>query len=147
MKVILLKDVKKQGKKDEIIEVSDGYAQNYLIRNGFAIKYTPGSKTHLENNLNKRKKEEEILIKELNILKKKIEEKEFIFKVKVGKEGKLFGSISSKQITEKLTENNITVDKKNINITSPVDSLGTHIVEINLHKKVKAKAKILVKEV
>lgn len=147
MKVILLKDVKKQGKKDEIIEVSDGYAQNFLIRNGLAIKYTPGSKTYLENDLNKRKEAEAELIKELNKIKQQIESKEFIFKLKVGKEGKLFGSISSKQITEKLNEHNIIIDKKNINITNPVDSLGTHNIEINLHKKVKAIAKILVKEV
>lgn len=147
MKVILLKDVKKQGEKDQIIDVSDGYAQNFLIKNGLAIKYTAGSKTHLENNLNLRKEEENNLIKELNLVKKQIEDKDFIFKVKVGKEGKLFGSISSKQITEKLAENNITVEKKNINIESPVDTLGTHNVTINLHKKVKAIAKILVKEV
>jgi len=147
MKVILLKDVKKQGKKDEIIEVSDGYAQNFLIKNGYAIKYTSGSKTHLENKLNMRKKEEEKLINELKIIKKQIEDKEFIFKVKVGKEGKLFGSISSKQIFEKLAENNIIIDKKNINIKSSVDTLGVHIIDINLHKNVTAKAKILVKEV
>ncbi|MDD2409500.1 MAG: 50S ribosomal protein L9 [Bacilli bacterium] len=147
MKVILLKDVKKQGKKDEIIEVSDGYAQNFLIKNGYAIKYTSGSKTHLENKLNMRKKEEEKLINELKIIKKQIEDKEFIFKVKVGKEGKLFGSISSKQIFEQLAENNIIIDKKNINIKSSVDTLGIHIIDINLHKNVTAKAKILVKEV
>lgn len=147
MKVILLKDVKKQGKKDDIIEVSDGYAQNFLIKNGYAIKYTSGSKTHLENNLNMRKEEEEKLIEKLKIIKKQIEDKELVFKVKVGKEGKLFGSISSKQIVEKLLENNIKVDKKNIDIKNSIDTLGVHLVHINLHKKVIAKAKILVKEV
>lgn len=147
MKVILLKDVKKQGKKDEILEVSDGYAQNFLIKNGYAIKYTSGSKTYLENNLNTRKEEEEKLIDQFKITKKQIEDKEFVFKVKVGKQGKLFGSISSKQIVEKFAESNIIIDKKNINIKSSIDTLGTHIIDINLHKKVIAKAKILVKEV
>ncbi len=147
MKVILLKDVKKQGKKDDIIEVSDGFAQNYLIKNGYAIKYTSGSKTHLENNLNMRKEEEEKLIERLKIIKKQIEDNELIFKVKVGKEGKLFGSISSKQIVEKLAENNIIIDKKNIDIKNAIDTLGIHIIDINLHKKVNAQAKILVKEV
>ncbi|MDD4706286.1 MAG: 50S ribosomal protein L9 [Bacilli bacterium] len=147
MKVILLKDVKKQGKKDEIIEVSDGYALNFLIKNGYAIKYTSGSKTHLENNLNMRKEEEEKLIEKLKIIKKQIEDKEFKFKVKVGKEGKLFGSISSKQIVEKLAENNIIIDKKSINIKNPIDTLGVHLIDINLHKKVNAQAKILLEEV
>lgn len=144
MKVILLEDVKKQGKKDDVIEVSDGYAQNYLIRNKLAIKYTPGSKDYLDKNLEKLKKEEAALIEECKKIKSEIEQKDLTFGVKVGKEGKLFGSITSKQISEKLDEMNIKVDKKQVKMTSPIDTLGSHKIKINLHKKVTAEAKIFV---
>ena len=146
MKVILLSDVKKQGKKDEIIEVSDGYAQNYLIKNGLAIKYTEGSKKYLARELAVRDDLEQALVHECQLVKVKLEELELIFEVKVGKEGKLFGSISSKQIWEELGHLGIKVDKKVIKINHPIDALGSHLVDLNLHKKVTAKLRILVKE-
>ena len=93
MKVILLKDVKKQGKKDQIIEVSDGYAQNFLIKNGLAVKYTPASKNILDNQISKRNADEEALIEKCKEIKAKIEKKELIFNAKTGKNGKIFGII------------------------------------------------------
>lgn len=147
MKVILLKDVKKQGKKDQIIEVSDGYANNFLIKNGLAVKYTETSKNRLSNELEKRALDEKLLINECNMLKAKIEKLTLTFKVKVGKNGKIFGSVSSKQIAEELEKKGINVDKKTIEINYPIDSLGIHEVDIKLHKSVIAKANIAVKEV
>ena len=147
MKVILLKDVKKQGKKDQIIEVSDGYANNFLIKNGLAVKYTETSKNRLSNELEKRALDEKLLINECNVLKEKIEKLTLTFKVKVGKNGKIFGSVSSKQIAEELEKKGINVDKKTIEINYPIDSLGIHEVDIKLHKSVIAKANIAVKEV
>ena len=120
MKVILLKDVKKQGKKDQIIEVSDGYAQNYLIKNGLAVKYTTTSKTVLDKQISKRNADEEALIAKCQEIKAKIEKKELIFNAKTGKNGKIFGTISSKQIAEKLAELKIEVDKKTIDIKNPI---------------------------
>lgn len=146
MKVILLKDVKKQGKKDQIINVSDGYAQNFLIKNGLAVKYTDGSKKVLDKQIDIRNAKEDALIKECEEIKIKIEKITLEFSVKTGKNGKVFGTISSKQIAEKLAQKDIIVDKKTINISSPIDTLGMHIVEINLHKKVTAKANIHVVE-
>ncbi len=146
MKVILLKDVKKQGKKDQIINVSDGYAQNFLIKNGLAVKYTDGSKKVLDKQIDIRNAKEDALIKECEEIKTKIEKITLEFSVKTGKNGKVFGTISSKQIAEKLAQKDIIVDKKTINISSPIDTLGMHIIEINLHKKVTAKANIHVVE-
>ena len=146
MKVILLKDVKKQGKKDQIIEVSDGYANNFLIKNGLAVKYTETSKNRLSNELEKRALDEKLLINECNLLIEKIEKLTLTFKVKVGKNGKIFGSVSSKQIAEELEKKGINVDKKTIEINNPIDSLGIHEVDIKLHKSVIAKANIAVKE-
>ena len=142
MKVILLKDVKKQGKKDDILEVSDGYANNYLIKNGYAVAYSKTSKSVLDQEINKREIAEQKRIDEFNIIKSKLENKTLEFKVKVGKEDKVFGTISSKQISDKLKEMGYKIDKKCINIPTPISSLGITLVEIELHKKVKFNIKI-----
>ena len=136
MKVILLKDVKNQGKKDDIIEVSSGYANNYLIKNKLAVMYTEGSKKILDQEIKMRTDNENALIEELTQIKNKLEGKTFEFKVKTGAEDKVFGTISTKQISDKLLENGYKIDKKKIFINSVIDSLGNHIVTIKLHKKV-----------
>ncbi len=136
MKVILLQDVKKQGKKDEIIEVSDGYAQNFLIKNNLAVPVSKTSTNILNKELQQRQKIEDELIKKCEEIKAKLENKEIVFKVKTGIQDKVFGNISSKQISEKLKTMGYDIDKKQINIKSPLDFIGTHNVEIRLHKKV-----------
>ena len=143
MKVILLKDVKKQGKKDDIIEVSDGYAQNFLIKNNLAVPVSKTSTNILNAELKVRQEQEDALIAQCNKIKKELENKEIIFKVKTGTQDKVFGNISTKQISEKLKEMGYSIDKKKININSPLDFLGTHNVEIKLHKKVIFNIKIV----
>lgn len=140
MKVIFIKDLKKQGKVNEIKEVSDGYATNYLIKNGYAVKYTKTSSNILDKDIKKKKQEENISIKEAEILKKQLEEMTLTFKVSSNK-GKVFGSISSKQIAEELTNKGITIPKKEINANN-LNKLGYHEVEIQLYKNIKAKLKI-----
>ena len=114
MKVILLKDVKKQGKKDDVINVSDGYAKNFLIKNGLAIKYTDGSSERLKKEIDTRNKNEEEKIKECEEIKKKIENITFTFKVKTGKEGKMFGDELLKNVFTKHSHKDVNVIKDSI---------------------------------
>jgi len=142
MKVILLKDVKNQGKKDDIIDVSTGYANNYLIKNKLAVMYTEGSKKILDQEIKQRQDEEDALVAQYNEIKKKLENKKIEFKVKTGAEDKVFGSVSTKQISDELSNMGYKIDKKKIFVDNNIETLGNHIVTIKLHKKVEFKLNI-----
>ena len=146
MKVILLQDVKKQGKKDDIIDVSDGYANNYLIKNNLAVPVSKTSTTILNNELDARKKAEDKLIEEYNLIKKKLEDKEVSFKVKTGDQDRVFGNISTKQISQKLKDMGYNIDKKQIFTDTGLDVLGTHKVKIKLHKMVEFNINVVLKK-
>lgn len=136
MKVILLKDVKSQGRKDDIINVSDGYANNYLIKNKLAVAYTETSKKILDKQIQIRNDEEAKIVANLTEIKNKLNDKIIEFKVKTGKDDRVFGTVSSKQISDKINELGYDIDKKCILIDKPLSSLGTYKVKIKLHKKV-----------
>ncbi len=142
MKVILLKDVKGQGKKDSIIEVADGYANNYLLKNNMAVPYTKKSKERLDQEIDTREKKEQQLVDEYNKLKGELENKILEFKVKVGANDKVFGAVSSKQISDKLKEMGYKIDKKCIKINDSISALGVTNIEVELHKKVKFNIKV-----
>lgn len=135
MKVIFVKDLKKQGKVNEVKEVSDGYATNFLIKNGYAVKYTKTSSDRLNSDIENIKNKEAALVKEANELKDKLSKESLKFTVK-SNNGKVFGSISSKQIADELDRLGYKIDKKKIKIDIPLSSLGHHIVKVELHKKV-----------
>lgn len=145
MKVIFIKDLKKQGKVNEIKEVSDGYATNFLIKNGYAVKYTKTSNEILNTSIKNQQLEEEKNIKEATKIKNELEKLEIVFNIKSGANGKTFGTVSTKQIAEKLNELNYKIDKKQILIDTPLNVLGTHLVNINLHKKVDCQLKVVLK--
>lgn len=136
MKVIFIKDVKGQGKKGEIKEVKDGYANNFLIKNKMAVPATEGSLTRLTEENKKAKEKEQADLENYQKTKEKLEKEHIVFKVKTGEKDKVFGSISSKQISSALSNLGYEVDKKKIMVTDHLSSLGEHIVEIELHKKV-----------
>ena len=136
MKVILLKDVKSQGRKDDIINVSDGYANNYLIKNKLAVAYTETSKKILDKQIQIRNDEEAKIVANLTEIKNKLNDKIIEFKVKTGKDDRVFGTVSSKQISDKINELGYDIDKKCILIDTPLSRLGTYKVKIKLHKKV-----------
>lgn len=143
MKVIFIKDVKGQGKKDEIKDVKDGYAMNFLIKNKYAVAYTEGSNKRLNNEIEERKIQNENDIKEASRLKEKLKKEKITFKVKTGKEDRVFGSISTKQIKEELDKLGYKIDKKKILIDTPVASIGHHFVKIELHKEVIAELEVI----
>ena len=142
MKVIFLKDLRGQGKKNEIKDVSDGYATNYLIKNGYAVKYTKTSGDILSKQIKEFNLQEEENIKKATEIKNKLEKEEVKFNVKVGNNSKVFGSISTKQISEELKKLGYDIDKKIIKINEPLSSLGVHNVNISLHKNVNANLKV-----
>lgn len=146
MKVILLQDVKKQGKKEDIIDVSDGYAKNFLINKGLAVPYTKTSSNRLEQDKDNRKKSEQKLIAELTIIKNRIEKESLLFEVKTGVDDKIFGTISTKQIKNALIELGYDVKKCEIEIKEPINSLGFYKPQLVLHKKVVASLNVEVRK-
>lgn len=142
MKIIFLKDLRGQGKKGEIKEVKDGYAQNFLIAKGYAEKLTDQSLGKYK----REKKQEEDLDKEMRKqaeeLKNKLKDVKVSFKVKTGAGDKVFGSVSPKQIKDELEKIGYKIDKKQIELDHPISALGFHDIKINLYKEVYVKIKI-----
>lgn len=142
MQVIFIKDLRKQGKKGEIKEVKSGYAENFLIKQGYAIPLNQQNLRNLQHE-NKKIEEEDQKNKELALKEKeKLEKIELEFKVKTGKDDRVFGSISPKQIKEELLKKDIKVEKRLIKLDNNIVSLGYHKVKIELYKKVEAEIKV-----
>lgn len=147
MKVILKEDVKSLGKKGEIVNVSDGYARNFILKTGKGIE----ANTKNLNDLKFKKANDDKVAQEhyeaAVELGKKIEAGKIEVSIKTGEGGKAFGSVSSKEIaTEVKAQMELEVDKKKVQLKDAIKALGTYEVPIKLHPKVTAKLKVVVKE-
>jgi len=142
MKVIFIKDLKKQAKKGDIKEVKDGYANNFLIKNGYAIQVTEKNMENVKKENEAKKQEEQLLTEEATKIKKELEKMTLVFKVKTGDKDRVFGSISPKQIKEELLKKGYKIDKKQIELNTSLQSLGFHKVTIILYKEVRAELKV-----
>jgi ribosomal protein L9 len=145
IKVILKETIKGVGKKDEIVEVKDGYANNFLLNKNKAILATPENINKLKTRNEKIKKNHDKDVKNANELKGQLASKEIVLKVKAGENNKVFGSIGAKEIVEALKEQlNITIDKKKVSASAKLKEIGVHNVELKLHSEVKAVLKVRV---
>ena len=142
MKVILLEDVKSVGKKDEVVEVNNGYARNVLFRKNLAIEAT----NKALNDLKLRKANDDKALADAKVLAKEIEEKQLVLKMKVGEGGRTFGSISTKEIAaEAKKQLGYDLDKKKMHC-EPIKNLGFHDVAIKVHPQVTATLRVKVEE-
>jgi large subunit ribosomal protein L9 len=145
MKVILKQDIKGLGKKESLVDVSDGYARNYLIPKGFAVEASAVNINVMKtkNDAEKAKRERELA--KAKALAQELEKITVVIATKAGENGKLFGSVTSKDIAEKLKKDfNIETDKKKINLQDSLKSLGTTEVEVKLFPEVTARLTVKV---
>ena len=140
MKVILLKDIKNVGRKDEIINANDGYARNFLLPKGFGIEATKDNLLKLQAKNDSKAHKKELEIEENKKIAKKIEEITLELKVKAGENGKIFGGVTSKEISEGLKQKfNIEIDKKKIVLKETIKTIGRFPVDIKFGDGVNAK--------
>ena len=147
MKVILTEDVKTLGKKGDIVEVSDGYARNFILKTKKGMEATGKNM----NDLKLQKANDDRIAKEIleaaKKLAEKIEKNQINLSIKTGEGGKAFGSVSSKEIAAGVKEQmDLDIDKKKIQLKEQIKTLGTHVVPVKLHQKVTAQLKVVVTE-
>lgn len=142
MEVIFIKDLKNQGKKGQIKNVKDGYAENFLIKQGYAVRKTKENLGKLESEQRNKAAQDAENKKNAEILKKELDKVVIEFKVKTGEGDKVFGSISVKQIKDELQKKDYKIDKSQIEIPSPIASLGFHNVDIKLYPSITATIKV-----
>ena len=137
MKVILLADIKGVGKKDDIINANDGYARNYLFRKKLAVEANKGNMNNLDSKKSSEKHRKDLELANAKEQAEKIKNINLKIPVKAGENGKIFGSLTAKEISENLKkEHNLDIDKKKINLKEPIKVLGKRTVEIRLYEGV-----------
>lgn len=147
MKVILLQDVKALGKKGQTVEVSDGYARNFILPKKLGVEANAANANDLKLQKAHEAKVAQEKLEEAQALAKKIETLEVVVSIKCGKDGRTFGSVSSKEIAEEFKkQQGIEIDKKKITLDEPIRTAGVSIVTVKLHKDVTAKLTVKVKE-
>jgi large subunit ribosomal protein L9 len=143
MKVILQQEVKKLGKKGDIIEVSEGYARNYLLVQKLAIPATASNVNNASQQKASEERKQQRALDEANLLAAQMSKVEVTIGVKMGEGGKLFGSVASKDIADALlSQHKIEMDKRKIDLKDAIKALGTYPVSIKLHPEISAKIQV-----
>ena len=145
MKVILLQEVKGRGGEGDVIEVKDGFASNYLFKEGMAVKATKGAMKQLEERRANIEKREEVRLAEANELKQKIDNLKFKVDVQIGDEGQLFGAVTTQMIADGIKKNaDVEIDKRRIDIRKAIKTVGLHKAEVVIYRDIKANIEVVV---
>ena len=145
MKVILLKELKGKGGEGDIIDVAPGFANNYLLTQGYAVKATPGNLKQLEQRRHNIEKREEVRIADANKLAERLEGQKIPVIAQVGEEGQLFGSVTSQMIADAIEKTlGIEIDRRRIELGNPIKMAGEHPVTISIYRDIKATVNVVV---
>jgi large subunit ribosomal protein L9 len=147
MKVILIEDVKSLGKKGQIVDVNDGYARNFILAKKLGLEATAKNLNDLKLQKANEEKVAKEIYEEAKAFAERLSKMEVNVSIKTGEGGKIFGSVSSKEIAQAAQEQlGVELDKKKMQLPNPIKSVGTHMVPIKLHPKVTAELKVNVRE-
>ena len=145
MKVILLKEVKGRGGEGDVIDVKDGFANNYLLKEGYAVKATKGALNQLEERRSNIEKREEVRLAEAKELHEKINNLKFKADVQIGDEGQLFGAVTTQMIADGIKKNaGVEIDKRRIDIRKAIRTVGLHKAEVTIYRDIKAEINVVV---
>ncbi len=148
MKVVLLDDVKGQGKKGEVVDVAEGYARNYLFPKKLAVEATPGKLKEISQQKAAFDRQKQKELEDAKVLSEKMKGMRVNIEAKVGEGGKLFGAIGNKDISDCLSkQHNLKIDKKKIILKEPIKNLGEHQVTVKLHPEVKNAITVVVEAI
>ena len=143
MKVILLEELQGKGGEGDVVEVARGFANNYLLRKGIAVKATEGNLKQLEQRRKNIAKREEVRVANAEELKAKLESQKLDIKAKVGDEGILFGSVTAQMIVDAIKESfDLDVDRRRVDVRQSIKVVGEHEVEVSLYREIKATLKL-----
>ncbi len=139
MEVILQKDVKSLGKKGDIVNVAEGYGRNYLLPRGLAIEATAGNIKQVKVEKQTQKKKKERVVEEAQAIASRIDGQKLQIATKVGESGKLFGAITSQEISDRLKKQyKVEIDKRRIELPEPIKNLGKYNIKVRIHPKIYA---------
>ncbi|MDO4291368.1 MAG: 50S ribosomal protein L9 [Eggerthellaceae bacterium] len=145
MKVILLKELKGKGGEGDVINVADGFANNYLLTQGYAVRATKGNLKQLEQRRNNIAKREEVRLADANALAEKLNAAKVHVAAQVGEEGQLFGSVTSTMIADAIKEElDVEIDKRRVELGKPIKVAGEHKVVVSLYRTIKATVTVFV---
>lgn len=144
MEVILLKELRGRGGEGDVIDVSRGFANNYLLRQGYAVKATPGNLKQLEQRRKNIEKREEVRIANANELAEKLNGLTVNVTVQVGEEGQLFGSVTAPMVADAIVDMGIEIDKRRVELGKPIKMVGEFPVDVSIYRDIKATVNVVV---